>query len=286
MSVSSGMDLVLCAIDADTGQVRFGPRLSYALAVAELADLEAAERIAVRADGLALLDMAPTEEPHADEALSALDEKWPPQGSPLTVLWWARWRGPRRIDPYLSAAWHAGITDVTDGVLTVLDSGPIHAAAARLLSVLEDREPTRADVAFVVLADAARVARPHLRGWDHRKHRARLRRVCREVVRGDDGRLLREGRKAISVLSSIATSDPRNFDQQIGLTPNARRAAIWFGIRRLPGSRSRTLEPMWSQRGPEPALRKNQTPSWPLKVKTSVISGTRKANKRTSRRPV
>jgi hypothetical protein len=27
MSVSSGTDLVLCAIDADSGQVRFGPRL-------------------------------------------------------------------------------------------------------------------------------------------------------------------------------------------------------------------------------------------------------------------
>ncbi len=238
MSVSSGMDLVLCAIDAGSGQCWFGPRLSNALAVAELADLEAAERIAVRADGLALLDTTSTEEPHADEALSALDEKWPPRGSPLTVLWWARWRGPRRIDPYLSAAWHAGITDVTDGVLTVLDPGPIHAAAARLISVLEDREPTREDVAFAVLADAAQVARPHLRGRDHRKHRARLRRVRREAVRGDYGRLLREGRKAISVLSSIATSDPRGFDQQIGLTPSARRAAIWSRFRRLAGSGS------------------------------------------------
>ena len=154
----------MCAIDAGSGQCWFGPRLSYALAVAELADLEAAERIAVRTDGLALLDTTVTEEPHADEALSALDEKWPPRGSPLTVLWWARWRGPRCIDPYLSAAWHAGITDVTDGVLTVLDPGPIHAAAARLISVLEDREPTREDVAFAVLADAAQVTRPHLRG--------------------------------------------------------------------------------------------------------------------------
>jgi hypothetical protein len=29
------MDLVLCAIDAGSGRVRFGPRLSYALPVAE-----------------------------------------------------------------------------------------------------------------------------------------------------------------------------------------------------------------------------------------------------------
>jgi hypothetical protein len=60
------------------------------------------------------------------------------------VLWWARWRGPRRIDPYLRAAWHAGVTDVTDGVLTVLDPGPIHAAVGRLIAVLEDPEPRAA----------------------------------------------------------------------------------------------------------------------------------------------
>jgi hypothetical protein len=228
--MSSGMDLVLCAIDADSGRVRFGPRLSYALAVAELADLEAADRVSVRSDGLALLDATSTGEPHADEALSALDEKWPPPASPLTVLWWARWRGPRRIDPYLSAASHAGVIDITDRALTVLDPAPIHAAAARLIAVLEDRQPTREDVAFIVLADAARVARPHLPGWEHRKHRARLRRLRREAVRGDPGRLLREGRRAIAVLSSSATSDSRTFDQQIGLTPGARRTARWFRL--------------------------------------------------------
>jgi hypothetical protein len=65
VTAPSGTDPVLCAIDAGTGRVRFGPRLSYALAVAELADLEAAERIAVREDGLVLLDATPTWEPLA-----------------------------------------------------------------------------------------------------------------------------------------------------------------------------------------------------------------------------
>lgn len=54
MAVPSDMDLVLCAIDPRNGRVRFGSRLSYALPVAELADLEAAGRIAVRADRGAL----------------------------------------------------------------------------------------------------------------------------------------------------------------------------------------------------------------------------------------
>jgi hypothetical protein len=230
----SGMDLVLCAIDAGSGRVRFGPRLSYALPVAELADMEAAGRVAVRADGLALLDATPTGEPFADAALSALDEKWPPPAAPLTVLWWARWRGPRRINPYLSAATDTGIVGITGGALTVLDPGPLHAAAARLIAVLEDQAPTRGDVTFVVLADAARIARPHLRGRDHRKHRARLHQLCRQTVRGDEGLLLREGYKAIATLSSSATSDSRTINQQIGLTPSARRAATWFRLLALP----------------------------------------------------
>ena len=37
--VSVGMDLLLCAIDARSGQTWFGPKLSYALPVAELIDL-------------------------------------------------------------------------------------------------------------------------------------------------------------------------------------------------------------------------------------------------------
>ncbi len=228
MMASCGMDLVLCAIEAGSGQVRFGPRLSYALAVAELADLEAAGRIAVRADGLTLLGATPTGEPHADEALRALDEKWPPPADPLTVLWWVRWRGPRRINPYLSTAARAGVLDVTDGTLTVLDPGPVQAAAARLAAVLEDPAPADRDVTFVVLADAARVARPHLRGWIHRKHRARLRRLRHQAVRGDSRRLLREGRKAIAMLSGLATADPQDIDQQIGLTRSGRRAAAWW----------------------------------------------------------
>jgi hypothetical protein len=158
VTVACGLDLLLCALDAASGRARFGPRLSYALPVAELADLEAARRVSVRADG------------------------------------------------------------------------PVRAAAARLIAVPEDPVPARLDVAFAVLADAARVARPHLRGWDHRKHRARLRRLRRQAVRGDAGRLLREGRRAIAMLSGLAPSDSRTIDPQIGLIPNARRAVMRFRL--------------------------------------------------------
>jgi len=39
------MDLLLCAIDAKSGRARFGPKLSYALPVAEMVDLVAAGRV-------------------------------------------------------------------------------------------------------------------------------------------------------------------------------------------------------------------------------------------------
>ena len=230
VNMASGLDLVLCAIDADSGQVRFGPRLSYALPVAELADLAGGGRVAVRADGLILLDATPTGEPRADDALSALSDKWPPPAWPFTVLWWARWRGPRRIDPYLSAAVAAGVVDVTSGVLTVLDPGPVRAAASRLVTALELPAPSPGDIAFVVLADAARLARPHLKGRSHRKHRARLRELRRQALGKNGERLLRDGCKAIATLASLAMSDGQSIDEKIGLSQSARRAAVWFRL--------------------------------------------------------
>ena len=85
--------------------------------------------------------------------------------------------------------------------------------------------PTGRNVVSLVEADGGK---PHLRGWIHRKHRARLRRLRHQAVRGDSRRLLREGRKAIAMLSGLATADPQDIDQQIGLTRSGRRAAAWW----------------------------------------------------------
>jgi len=46
---------------------------------------------------------------------------------------------------------------------------------------------------------------------------------------GDAARVLTAGCKAIPELARLATADPRNLDQQIGLTPAA-RTAMTFGI--------------------------------------------------------
>jgi hypothetical protein len=233
MLVSVAMDLLLCAIDAKTGQAWFGPKLSYALPVAELAHLVQASRIGLRDGVLVIVDPEPTGEPLADTGLTDLREL-PPTYPPLTVQQWASWRGPRRIDAYLTAAADAGIVRiVTDGqsgrkTLTVTDPEPVGRAAQRLVAVLDDPAPGFEDAAFAVLADAAGIARPRLRGWVQRSRRARLTALGHSTPDGDNAQVLRTGCKAITELSRLATADPRSIDQQIGLTPAARRAARVF----------------------------------------------------------
>ncbi|HXL88042.1 MAG TPA: hypothetical protein VN969_03500 [Streptosporangiaceae bacterium] len=127
--MGTGMDLLLLAIDPVSGETRFGPRLSYALPVAELADA-----------ALALL----------------AEHKWP-----LDVPLRVKWRGPRRIDQYLQAAVDAGVVHVVNvgsperKLLSVDDAERIRSVTRKLIAVLDEPEPAFADVAFAVLADAA-----------------------------------------------------------------------------------------------------------------------------------
>lgn len=228
------MDLLLCSIDARSGRARFGPKLSYALPVAEMIYLAQAGRVALRADHLAVIDRAPTGDPIADSAVTDLHDL-PATYPPLTVHSWAGWRGPHRIDLYLKAAAEAGIVRiVTDGqsgrkALTVVEPEPIERVTFRLIAVLDEAAPRLADVAFVELADAAGIAGPHLRGWDQHRHRARLSALQRTATDGDAARVLQAGLKAITVLSRQATADPRSTDQRIGLSPAGRTAVELFG---------------------------------------------------------
>src|SRR5215472_17091462 len=86
--VSIAMDLLLGAIDARGGEVRFGPRLSYALPVAEMFYLVQAGRVALRADHLAIIGPEPTGEPIAASALTDVQDL-PATYPPLTVHSWA-----------------------------------------------------------------------------------------------------------------------------------------------------------------------------------------------------
>lgn len=226
MIVATAMDLVLCAIDAGSGRARFGPKLSYALPVAELCDLVQGGSVRLDGDHLAVQPGA-TGDPAA--ALSELDQA----RGPLTVLDWVRLRGPYCIDRYLIAAVDAGVVQVVDQngrkVLRVADAGPIDQVTRRLLTVLDDPEPGFADAAFVILADIARVARTHLHGRDNRKRRTRLSALRHAADSGGDGdAALRTGINAVVRLSRLAGTDPRTIDKQIGLTPDVKAAAAFL----------------------------------------------------------
>jgi Golgi phosphoprotein 3 (GPP34) len=229
-----GMDLLLCAVDANTGQARFGPKLSYSLPVAEVVCLAHRGRVGLRDDHLVIVDPELTGEPLDDSALSDLQEL-PATYPPLTVELWASWRGPGRIDRYLRAAVDGGIVQVVTEpesgrkTLAVVDPEPINQATHRLTAVLDESAPDIEDIAFAVLADEGEVAEPHLHGWDQHRHRARLSALRHIDDKGAAARILSAGCKAIPELARLATADPRNLDRQIGLTPAARTAMI-FGI--------------------------------------------------------
>jgi Golgi phosphoprotein 3 (GPP34) len=229
--MDTGTDLLLLGIDPNSGQTRFGPRLSYALPVAELTDLVQAGRLGLDEDNLVVISSKPTGEAQADSALTVLAE----QSEPLSVASWVKWRGPRRIDPYLHAAVDAGIVHiVTVGsperkLISVDDAERIRSATRRLIAVLDDPEATFAGKAFAVLAGAAGLAGPHLQGRDHRRHRARLSALDHAGPADVGESVLTAGAKAARRLAKHAGLDPRTIDQQIGLTPAARNAAIFLG---------------------------------------------------------
>jgi Golgi phosphoprotein 3 (GPP34) len=227
------MDLLLCAIDARSGQTWFGPKLSYALPVAELIDLTMAGRIAFRKNSPIITDPQPTGELLADAELRHL-HTIPAAYLPMTVQRWMSLRGPWHIDSYLSAATGAGIVKiVTAGdtgtkTLSVIDPEPIRQAVRRLIAVLDEPAPVLEDIAFAVLADAAAIARPHLDGWNQRGRRARLSALRRSRVDGDAAQVLRVGRKTVAELARLAPGDPRTIEQRMGLTrPGVSAAKYW-----------------------------------------------------------
>src|ERR1700756_3822022 len=159
MDMGTPMDLLLLTIDPG-GRTWFGPKLSYALPVAELIELAQSDRVGLQ-----------------DSKLIVRDNLAQHAGS--TVHDYVRGRGPHRIDPYLADASSQGIVRIVTVApgrkkLEVTDAAPIKAMTRRLVAVLDDPAPGFKDISFAVLADAAGIARPHLRGWAHRRHRACL----------------------------------------------------------------------------------------------------------------
>lgn len=229
VTVATAMDLALCAIDENSGMPRFGSRLCYALAVAELCDLVQSGKIRLRGESLVGVPPEPGE-PVTDSGIGRLLHE-----GPMTVPAWVEMRGPRRIDPYLDAVVNAGVVRVVyhgdRKLLAIADAEPINRVARRLMTVLDDPAPSFDDVAFVVLADVAYIARPRLHGWEQHKRRARLFKLRHTASDGHGAPavVLHSGLKAIVHLSRLADVDERSLDEKIGLTSAARTAGILFG---------------------------------------------------------
>jgi hypothetical protein len=128
-----GLDLMATAIDPDTGTVRVGARLAYALAAAELVTLADARRVELRTGVLAAVADEPVEDVRAADALERL-LRLP---KPITVYDWLRQRGPYRIDAYIAALEDGGLIRLTAMVgggkrITVVNAGELRAVHRRL----------------------------------------------------------------------------------------------------------------------------------------------------------
>lgn len=238
--VSTAVDLVLCAVDPGNGRARFGPELSYALAVAEMADLARAGLVRLRGQYLVAAGRGLDGDPLTDTALRILKM----YDAQVFVGRWVADRGPRRINAYVEAAAEAGIVTLSPrsgsalGRMTVADPGRVRLASRRLAAVLDDPVPESGDRVYAVLADAARVAAPHLRGRGNRARRARLEALRQSAAdaggdAADEIRMLSDGLKAIAELSALARSRAAGstIDEQIGLSGKARQMVLFRGWR-------------------------------------------------------
>ena len=228
--VTIGLDLTLITIDPVSGRARFGPAVAYALAVGEIVDLALHGRVELRADRLIVQYKRPVGEPLLEAALIRLAER---QSGPPTVSQWVAERGPWRIDAYVAGLEEAGVLRlVPTGVpaggkrIEVLDASRIHAAIDRLSNAIAGgvSQPYE-EQAFGALAAAARCARHHLRGWDHRADRKRLREVGRSACQDNDSdavarTILGQGTRTLRTLTKNIGTSSRTIDQQIGLTQN------------------------------------------------------------------
>lgn len=235
-----GVDLTLVSIDAVSGRTRFGPAVAFALAVGELVDLALLGRVALRDDHLvAVRQERPVGEPLLDKALAWLAAE---QSQPPTVSQWVAERGPWRIDEYVFALEEAGVLRLvpidppTAGVkrIEVKEAQRIHAAVDRLSNAIMrgDAAPYE-EQAFATLTAAAGCAREHLRGWNHRADRKRLREVSESACQDNDSdaaarTILGQGIQALRTHAKQAGGSSRTIDEQIGLTEAGKWAAISY----------------------------------------------------------
>jgi hypothetical protein len=225
-----GLDLMAAAIDPDTGTVRVGARVAYALAAAELVTLAGARRIELRNGILAAVAEEPVEDIRAADALERL-LRLP---KPTSLYDWLRQRGPYRIDAYIAALEDGGLirlTPMTGGGrrITVVNAGELRAVHRRLEGAyaFPPMQPIE-DFALAVLAVASRGAGFGF-GSPSRVRRRWVRQALAEISPGSAGAeakvLLRECLAAIDGLARTGGAG-RSDDERMGLS----EAGRWAGI--------------------------------------------------------
>jgi hypothetical protein len=216
-----GADLTLLAIHADaSGRAGAGPALDYALTVAELVDLAAAGRIAVRGGAIAVLDRMPVGDVPADDSLAGLADLGEPGQS---VAQWVERRGRWRFEAYLAGLRYDHVLRDPSAArperIEIADTLRAEAPVRRLRVLMDAAAdpPSVTDLAFVALAEYTGWPQAHLGIAAHRRHRARLKRLAAAAAGSaqppgypEDPAfpVLRQGLRAVARLGRAAEADP------------------------------------------------------------------------------
>lgn len=228
-----GLDVMATAIDPDTGTVRVGARLAYALAAAELVTLADARRIELRDGVIAAVAEEPVEDVRAADALERL-LRLP---KPSNVYDWLRRRGPYRIEAYIAGLEDGNLIRLTAMVgggkrITVVNSGELRAVHQRLAAAytFPPVQPLE-DFALAVLAVASRGGGFGF-GSPGRVRRRLVRRELADLAPGGaDAQVKGLLRECLAAIDGLARSGGtgRSDDERIGLS----EAGRWAGIASL-----------------------------------------------------
>lgn len=176
-----GADLVLLAIDDTRGGIRNAAHVARAVAAAELIELAAAGCLGLRGGHLTVMGTGDASNPDSADVLVQLAKSRRPE----TVARWLGHRGgPARVRDCITELEHAGVVAVDDTSRNSAGKPAMHvhlseravgqAAVDRLIGIARGTLTSAVDEAFAALADAAGLARPHLRGFSNRHARDRI----------------------------------------------------------------------------------------------------------------
>lgn len=176
--------MLLLAVEGKSGRVRSRPKLSVALAAADLVELVLAGRIALNGDRLTVVSRQEVPDRPVDAALRALADNAAPRTAATSISE----RAASAFGAHLREAKQSQVLaearrtkNETFTPLAVLDQASVTGAVHRLVTVARsatepgaDDTSGLADLAYAMLADAVGLTRVHVGGLFNRKARAWL----------------------------------------------------------------------------------------------------------------